>query len=77
MQRGKLVQQQSHSYGLLLDNDKKLSPGCWIEDKELTIIKDGKNGTQNYDHTYRGMTLRKHYGFLVMFQQLMLSTITT
>ena len=48
-------------YGLLLENDRNLSPGCWVEDKELVITKDGKDWKpQNYDHQYREqMTLRE------------------
>ena len=48
-------------YGLLFEHDKELSPGCWVEDKEMSINIDGKIWTpQNYDHGYRGeMTLRE------------------
>lgn len=48
-------------YGLLFENNQHLSPGCWIEDKELVITKDGKDWIpQNYDHQYQEyMTLRE------------------
>ena len=48
-------------YGLLFDSDSSLSPGCWVEDKEITIVRDGKEWKPtNYDHQYMGyMTLRK------------------
>ena len=48
-------------YGILFDTYRELSPGCWIEDKELVITKDGKDWKpQNYDHKYREyLTLRE------------------
>lgn len=47
-------------YGLLFDSDSSLSPGCWVEDKEIAIVRDGKEWKPtNYDHQYMGyMTLR-------------------